>query len=57
MKQQLHLEETAAALEEITSNIRNNTESIAKMAQLSNGVTKAVNEGQSYGKSNNYCNG
>ncbi|QNM91046.1 chemotaxis protein [Aliarcobacter cryaerophilus] len=40
------LEETAAALEEITSNIRNNTESIAKMSQLSNGVTKAVNEGQ-----------
>ncbi len=44
MKQQLHLEETAAALEEITSNIRNNTESIAKMSQLSNGVTKSVNE-------------
>ncbi|PRM97901.1 chemotaxis protein, partial [Aliarcobacter cryaerophilus] len=40
------LEETAAALEEITSNIRNNTESIAKMSMLSNGVTKAVNEGQ-----------
>ncbi|RXJ89799.1 chemotaxis protein, partial [Aliarcobacter trophiarum LMG 25534] len=40
------LEETAAALEEITSNIRNNTESIAKMSHLSNGVTKAVNEGQ-----------
>ncbi|MFY9078646.1 methyl-accepting chemotaxis protein [Aliarcobacter cryaerophilus] len=40
------LEETAAALEEITSNIRNNTESIAKMSQLSNGVIKAVNEGQ-----------
>ena len=40
------LEETAAALEEITSNIRNNTESIAKMSQLSNGVTKAVTDGQ-----------
>ncbi|MGJ0372476.1 methyl-accepting chemotaxis protein [Aliarcobacter cryaerophilus] len=40
------LEETAATLEEITSNIRNNTESIAKMSQLSNCVTKAVNEGQ-----------
>ena len=40
------LEETAAALEEITSDIRNNTESIAKMSMLSNGVTKAVNEGQ-----------
>ncbi|WWW12763.1 methyl-accepting chemotaxis protein [Arcobacter cryaerophilus gv. pseudocryaerophilus] len=40
------LEETATTLEEITSNIRNNTESIAKMSQLSNGVTKAVNEGQ-----------
>ncbi|WP_228154214.1 methyl-accepting chemotaxis protein [Aliarcobacter cryaerophilus] len=40
------LEETAAALEEITSNIRNNTESIAKMSMLSNGVTKAVSEGQ-----------
>ena len=38
--------EAAAALEEITSNIRNNTESIAKMSQLSNCVTKAVNEGQ-----------
>ncbi|MDX4059686.1 methyl-accepting chemotaxis protein [Aliarcobacter skirrowii] len=40
------LEETAAALEEITSNIRNNTQSIAKMSQLSNGVTKAVTDGQ-----------
>ena len=31
------LEETAAALEEITSNIRHNTESIAKMANFSRG--------------------
>ena len=40
------LEETAAALEEITSNIRNNTQNIAKMATYSNGVTKAVQDGE-----------
>ena len=40
------LEETAAALEEITSNIRNNTNSIAKMAQFSNNVTKASKDGE-----------
>ncbi|WP_228130875.1 methyl-accepting chemotaxis protein [Aliarcobacter faecis] len=40
------LEETAAALEEITSNIRNNTQSIAKMSNLSNNVTKSVKEGE-----------
>ena len=45
-KLNLSSNEAAAALEEITSNIRNNTESIAKMSMLSNGVTKAVNEGQ-----------
>jgi len=41
------LEETAAAIEEITSNIRNNSENIAKMASLSNNVTNSVNEGES----------
>ena len=36
------LEETAAAIEEITSNIRNNTESIAKMANFSEKVTNSA---------------
>ncbi|WP_419768211.1 methyl-accepting chemotaxis protein [Arcobacter sp.] len=40
------LEETAAALEEVTGNVRSNTDNIAKMAQLSNAVTKSVNEGE-----------
>jgi methyl-accepting chemotaxis protein len=40
------LEETAAAIEEITSNIRSNTESISKMAVLSVEVTKSVNQGE-----------
>ncbi|MCG3702596.1 methyl-accepting chemotaxis protein [Aliarcobacter butzleri] len=40
------LEETAAALEEITSNIRNNTESIAKMASYSSNVTASANQGE-----------
>ncbi|MFX4208786.1 methyl-accepting chemotaxis protein [Aliarcobacter butzleri] len=40
------LEETAAAIEEITSNIRNNTESIAKMASYSSNVTASANQGE-----------
>ena len=40
------LEETAAALEEITSNIRHNTESIAKMASFSNNVTESATHGE-----------
>ena len=40
------LEETAAALEQITSNIRNNTENIAKMAAYSNSVTKSAHDGE-----------
>ncbi|PUE63553.1 methyl-accepting chemotaxis protein [Arcobacter caeni] len=40
------LEETAAALEEITSNIRHNTESIAKMANFSNNVTQSATHGE-----------
>ena len=40
------LEETAAALEEITSNIRNNTQSIFKMSTLSHDVTKSVKDGE-----------
>ena len=40
------LEETAAAIEEITSNIRNNTENIAKMATYSNVVTKSAFNGE-----------
>ncbi|MGB5918969.1 methyl-accepting chemotaxis protein [Arcobacter sp.] len=40
------LEETAAAIEEITSNVRNNTENIAKMASFSNNVTDSVTEGE-----------
>ena len=40
------LEETAAALEQITSNIRHNTESIAKMASFSNNVTESATHGE-----------
>ena len=40
------LEETSAALEQITGNIKNNTQNIAKMANYSNSVTKSVNEGE-----------
>ncbi len=40
------LEETAAALEQITSNIRNNTQNIAKMANFSNSVTKSALHGE-----------
>jgi methyl-accepting chemotaxis protein len=40
------LEETAAAIEEISSNIRSNTENIAKMSQLSSNVTTAAHEGE-----------
>ena len=40
------LEETAAAIEEITSNIRHNTESIAKMANFSKNVTSSATLGE-----------
>ena len=40
------LEETAAAIEQITSNVRNNTENIAKMAKLSTEVTNSANQGE-----------
>ena len=40
------LEETAAALEEMTSNIRHNTESIAKMSKLSSSVTSSASQGE-----------
>ena len=40
------LEETAAAIEEITSNVRNNTQNIAKMASLSSSVTKSSTNGE-----------
>ncbi len=40
------LEETAAAIEEITGNIRANTQTIAKMAQFSENVTKSVLSGE-----------
>jgi methyl-accepting chemotaxis protein len=40
------LEETAAAIEEITGNIRQNTETIAKMAQFSENVTQSVSSGE-----------
>ena len=40
------LEETAAALEQITSNIRNNTQNIAKMANFSSSVTKSAQDGE-----------
>ena len=40
------LEQTAAALEEITSNIRNSTQNVSKMANLSNEVTKSATKGE-----------
>ncbi|MFA7091618.1 MAG: methyl-accepting chemotaxis protein [Arcobacteraceae bacterium] len=40
------LEETAAALEQITSNIRHNTESIAQMSNFSNNVTDSAKDGE-----------
>ena len=40
------LEETAAALEEITGSIRHNTENILQMSGLAKEVTQSVNEGQ-----------
>ncbi|QKF91041.1 methyl-accepting chemotaxis protein [Arcobacter cloacae] len=40
------LEETAAAIEQITSNIRHNTESIAKMASFSQNVTTSATHGE-----------
>ena len=40
------LEETAAALEQITGNIRNSTQNIAKMSDYSNSLTKSAKEGE-----------
>jgi methyl-accepting chemotaxis protein len=40
------LEETAAALEEITGNIKNNTENISKMAVLANEVSLSASDGE-----------
>jgi methyl-accepting chemotaxis protein len=40
------LEETSAALEQITGNISNNTENVIQMASYANDVTKSVNSGQ-----------
>jgi methyl-accepting chemotaxis protein len=40
------LEETAAAIEQITSNIRHNTESISKMASFSQNVTTSATHGE-----------
>ncbi len=40
------LEETAAAIEEITSKIRDNTKNIAKMSNYSNNVTTSVRSGE-----------
>ncbi len=40
------LEETAAALEEITNNISHNTDNVVKMAKNAGEVTNAVNTGQ-----------
>ena len=40
------LEETAASLEEITTTVINNGESIAKMVGLANSVSKSVREGE-----------
>ncbi|MEA3554428.1 MAG: methyl-accepting chemotaxis protein [Campylobacterota bacterium] len=40
------LEETAATIEEISSNISNNTENVVKMASFASGVTSSVKDGQ-----------
>jgi methyl-accepting chemotaxis protein len=40
------LEETAASLEQVTGNIKNSTENIAKMAILSNNVTSSALQGE-----------
>ena len=40
------LEETAAAIEEVTSNISSNTQTVAKMANLASKVTDSVGEGE-----------
>ena len=45
-KLNLSSNEAAASLEEITSNIRNNTGNIARMAKYSNEITKASSEGE-----------
>ena len=42
MKQRTSLRKTATTIEEITSNIRNNTENISKMTALSNEVTTST---------------
>ena len=44
------LEETAAAIEEISHNISNNTKNVLKMASFASGVTSSVHEGQSLAK-------
>ncbi|MCB9096386.1 MAG: chemotaxis protein [Arcobacter sp.] len=41
-----NLEETAASIEEMTSNIRNNSQNMAKMTNLTNNVTSSVNNGE-----------
>ena len=41
-----NLEETAASVEEMTSNIRNNSQNMAKMTNLTNNVTSSVNNGE-----------
>ncbi len=40
------LEETAAAVDEISSNVASNTENISKMASYANELNKAANDGQ-----------
>ena len=45
------LEETAAALEEITANIKGNTQATTEMAQLAQNVTSSANNGQSLANS------
>ena len=40
------LEETSAALDEVTTNIRNNTESILKVSELSQSIIYQANKGE-----------
>ena len=47
------LEETAASLEEITSNLRSNNESISKMATLASTVTNSSESGKKYAQQTN----
>ena len=51
------LEETAAALEEVTQNIRGNSEHVGQMAQNADELNRSSSSGQEMANKNNHCNG